>query len=171
MKFNEQQIKERRTVEAMQKEYMGFQGKFFCIAKNLGSEILNQGSNDQTFLCYDNFWGTEEEIPTIDEETNITFLGWHYDALSIGSNLEIFVYDDEKKIRVSYNGITVYEENSGELEIFSPSLVWEEKIEHIYKIAKNKQKDKKQISKENAKIEFERKKKNIINELNYKWGI
>lgn len=171
MKFNEQQIKERRTIEAIQKEYMGFQGKFFCIAKNLGSEILDQGSNDQTFLSYDNFWEEEEEIPTIDEETNISFLGWHYDALSMGSNLEIFVYDDEKKIRVSYNGHTVYEEASGELEIFVPGEAWEEKIKKIYEIAKNKQKDKKQISKQNAKIDFERKKKNILDKLNYKWGL
>lgn len=171
MKFNEQQIKERRTVEAIQKEYMGFQGKFFCIAKNLGSEILDQGSKDQTFLSYDNFWGEEEEIPTIDEESSISFLGWHYDALKMGSNLEIFVYDNEKRIRVSYNGVTVYEESSGELEMFVPNKVWEEKIKYIYELAKNKQKDKKQTSKENAKIEFERKKKNILDELNYKWGI
>ena len=48
MKFNEQQIKEKRTVEAIQKEYMGFQGKLVCIARNLGHEILDQGVVSET---------------------------------------------------------------------------------------------------------------------------
>lgn len=172
MKFNEQQIKERRTVEAMKKEYMGFQGKFVSIARNLGNEILDQGKNDETFLSYDDFWGKEdEEIKEIDSDLNVNFIGWHYDGLGIGLNLEIFVYDNDKKIKACYEGITVYEESAGELEAYTPNNLWEDKIEDIYKLSKLKEKNIKQNARENAKIEFERKKKNLLDELNYKWGI
>ena len=61
MKFNEQQIKERRTVEAIQKEYMGFQGKFVNIAKNLGSEIIDQGYMSESFISYDDFWKKDKD--------------------------------------------------------------------------------------------------------------
>jgi hypothetical protein len=172
MKFNEQQIKERRTVEAMQKEYMGFQGKIVCIARNLGNEILDQGQTDQTFLNYDNYWKiNKDNIEKIDIDANVSFLGWQYDALGIGINLEIFVFEDEKKIKVSYDGKTVYEETLGELDIYTPDNIWEDKIESILKLAKLKEKNNKQNSKENAKIEFEKRKKNLLDELNYKWGI
>jgi len=172
MKFNEQQIKERRTVEAIQKEYMGFQGKFVRIAKNLGNEILDQGQSNQTFLNYDDFWKEEEEdIQEIDMDLEVNFLGWFYDALGIGMNMQIFVYDNDKTIKVSYEGRTVYEETSGDLDMYVPDNIWEDKINKIYDLAKSKEKDYKQNSKENAKIEFERKKKNLLDELNYKWGI
>lgn len=173
MKFNEQQIKERRIVEAIQKEYMGFQGKFACIAKNLGHEILDQGQNNQTFISYDDFWQNDEEneIKEIDTDANIIFLGWFYCGLKIGLNLEIFVYENDKKIKVFYEGVIVYEEESGDLNIYIPNKIWEDKIENIYILARTKEKESRQESKENAKIEFERKKKILLKELNYKWGI
>ena len=46
-----------------------------------------------------------------------------------------------------------------------------EAIEKIFQTSKIKEKDKKQVSKENLKIEFERRKKNLLAELNYKSGL
>jgi hypothetical protein len=172
MKFNEQQIKERRTVEAIQKEYMGFQGKFVNIAKNLGSEIIDQGYMSESFISYDDFWKKDkDDIQKMDMDQNIELIGWHYESLRIGINLEIFIFDNDKKIKVIYNGNNVYEETSGDLDMYVPYNEWEEAIEKIFKISKIIEKDKKQVSKENLKIEFERRKKNLLAELNYKWGV
>lgn len=172
MKFNEQQIKDRRTVEAIQKEYMGFKGKFVQIAQNLGNEIIDQGYMDENFISYDDFWKTDkDDIQEMDIDQNVELIGWYYEALGIGINLEIFIFDNDKKIKVIYNGRNVYEETAGDLELYVPSDEWEKKIDSIYKLSKNKEKNKKQTSKEDLKKEFERNKKNLIDELNYKWGI
>ena len=171
MKFNEQQIKEKRTVEAIQKEYMGFQGKLVCIAKNLGHEILDQGVVSET-LSYDDFWKTSgEDIQEIDIESNVDCVGWFFDGLGMGVNLEIFVFENDKKIKVAYESQNVYEEVSGELEAYVPNIIWEEKINPLYKRAKEKEIKRREQQKESAKSNFEKNKKKLINYLGNKWGI
>ena len=171
MKFNEQQIKEKRTVEAIQKEYMGFQGKLVCIARNLGHEILDQGVVSET-LSYDDFWKTSgEDIQEMDIESNVDCVGWFFDGLGMGVNLEIFVFENDKKIKVAYESQNVYEEVSGELEAYVPNIVWEEKINPLYKRAKEKEIKRREKQKESSKSNFEENKKKLINYLSNKWGI
>jgi len=171
MKFNEQQIKEKRTVEAIQKEYMGFQGKLVCIARNLGHEILDQGVVKET-LSYDDFWKTSgEDIQEMDIESNVDCVGWFFDGLGMGVNLEIFVFENDKKIKVAYESQNVYEEVSGELEAYVPNIVWEEKINPLYKRAKEKEIKSREKQKELSKSNFEENKKKLINYLSNKWGI
>jgi hypothetical protein len=171
MKFNEQQIKEKRTVEAIQKEYMGFQGKLVCIARNLGHEILDQGVVKET-LSYDDFWKTSgEDIQEMDIESNVDCVGWFFDGLGMGVNLEIFVFENDKKIKVAYESQNVYEEVSGELEAYVPNIVWEEKINPLYRRAKEKEIKRREQQKESSKSNFEENKKKLINYLSNKWGI
>jgi hypothetical protein len=171
MKFNEQQIKEKRTVEAIQKEYMGFQGKLVCIARNLGHEILDQGAVKET-LSYDDFWKISgEDIQQMDIESNVDCVGWFFDGLGMGVNLEIFVFENDKKIKVAYESQNVYEEVSGELEAYVPNIVWEEKINPLYKRAKEKEIKRREKQKESSKSNFEENKKKLINYLSNKWGI
>jgi hypothetical protein len=171
MKFNEQQIKEKRTVEAIQKEYMGFQGKLVCIARNLGHEILDQGVVSET-LSYDDFWKTSgEDIQEMDVESNVNCVGWFFDGLGMGVNLEIFVFENDKKIKVAYESQNVYEEVSGELEAYVPNIVWEEKINPLYKRAKEKEIKRREQQKESSRSNFEENKKKLINYLSNKWGI
>jgi len=171
MKFNEQQIKEKRTVEAIQKEYMGFQGKLVCIARNLGHEILDQGVVSET-LSYDDFWKTSgEDIQEMDVESNVNCVGWFFDGLGMGVNLEIFVFENDKKIKVAYESQNVYEEVSGELEAYVPNIVWEEKINPLYKRAKEKEIKRREQQKELSRSNFEENKKKLINYLSNKWGI
>jgi len=171
MKFNEQQIKEKRTVEAIQKEYMGFQGKLVCIARNLGHEILDQGVVSET-LSYDDFWKTSgEDIQEMDIESNVDCVGWFFDGLGMGVNLEIFVFENDKKIKVAYESQNVYEEVSGELEAYVPNIVWEEKINPLYKRAKEKEIKRREQQKESSRSNFEENKKKLINYLSNKWGI
>jgi hypothetical protein len=171
MKFNEQQIKEKRTVEAIQKEYMGFQGKLVCIARNLGHEILDQGVVSET-LSYDDFWKTSgEDIQEMDIESNVDCVGWFFDGLGMGVNLEIFVFENDKKIKVAYESQNVYEEVSGELEAYVPNIIWEEKINPLYKKAKEKEIKRREQQKKLSKSNFEENKKKLINYLSNKWGI
>ena len=171
MKFNEQQIKEKRTVEAIQKEYMGFQGKLVCIARNLGHEIVDQGAVSET-LSYDDFWKTaDDEIQEIDVESNVDCVGWFFDGLGMGINLEIFVFENDKKIKVAYESQNVYEEVSGELEAYVPNIIWEEKINPLYKRAKEKEIKRREQQNESSRSNFEENKKKLINYLSNKWGI
>ena len=61
--------------------------------------------------------------------------------MGVGTNLEIFIFDNNKKIKVEYNGRNVYEEMAGDLELYVPYKEWEDKIESIYKLCKTKEKN------------------------------
>lgn len=170
MEINEQQIKEKRTFEAMQKEYIGYQGKFFRIAFNLGDEIIKQGE-ELNYLSYDDFWQeNNEDIKTLDENSYIDTIGWAFDGLKYGNKIEIFVLDEEKKIKVTHDCRTVYEEILGEVESYCPGD-WEKYIENLIKLTTEKEAVLRQRSKEQAKSKFEQNKKNILNYLSERWGI
>jgi hypothetical protein len=150
---------------------MGFQGKLVCIARNLGHEILDQGVVSET-LSYDDFWKTSgEDIQEMDVESNVNCVGWFFDGLGMGVNLEIFVFENDKKIKVAYESQNVYEEVSGELEAYVPNIVWEEKINPLYKRAKEKEIKRREQQKESSRSNFEENKKKLINYLSNKWGI
>ncbi len=62
----------------------------------------------------------------------LSILGWHFDGLSRGMNLQIQHDDEDKKLIVYYNGRIVFQETAGNLESYVPSE-WEEHIEKLYK--------------------------------------
>lgn len=171
MEINEQQIKEKRTFEAMQKEYVGYQGKFFRIAYNLGNEIIRQGE-ERSHLVYDDFWGSNEndEIKTLDENSSIDIVGWAFDGLRQGNNLEILVFDEEKKIKVIFDCKKVYEEILGEIESYCPGD-WERNIDNLMVLVLKKEAENKQKIREESKDRFVQNKKNILNYLSERWGI
>jgi hypothetical protein len=171
MKFNEQLIKEKRTIEATKKEYMGANSKFILICKNLGEEIIQQGS-DNNFIKYDNFWDKEESsYETIDENTPISSLGFYFYGLNYSCNLEIYFLDYEKLTKVIYEGAKVYEEINGELEAYTPNNEWEIMIENLYNLAKEKDKKLKIKEKERKKQIFEERKSSMLEILKKVWGI
>jgi len=170
MKFNEQLIKEKRTIEATKKEYLGVNGKFVLISKNLGEEIIHQGS-DNNYIKYDNFWDKEKEYETIDENTPISSLGFYFYGLNYSCNIEIYFLESEKLTKVIYNGQKVYEEVNGELFAYYPSNEWENQIEDLYKIAKEKDKLIKGKEKEKQKQVFEERKKGVLERLRNVWGV
>lgn len=171
MKFNEQLIKEKRTIEATKKEYMGANSKFILICKNLGEEIIQQGS-DNNFIKYDNFWDkAENTYETIDENTPINSLGFYFYGLNYSCNLEIYFLDYEKLTKVIYKGAKVYEEVNGELEAYTPDDEWEFMIENLYNLAKEKDKKLKNKEKERKKQIFEERKSSMLEMLKKVWGI
>lgn len=175
MKFDEQIIKEKRVIEATKKDYLGSSGKFAVISKNLGDQIIDQGSLGGNFIVYDDFWGQAENpegsVSYLDENANLTSVGYYFYGLNYSYNIEIFYFEDQKKIDVKYNNDTVYREIGGDLERYVPNQDWENKIEILYKIAKPIEESNKKAEKKAMKEAFENKKNNILSYLKSKWGI
>jgi hypothetical protein len=141
------------------------------ICKNLGEEIIQQGS-DNNFIKYDNFWDKEESsYEIIDENTPISSLGFYFYGLNYSCNLEIYFLDHEKLTKVVYEGVKVYEEVNGELEAYTPNNEWEVMIEDLYNLAKEKDKKLKIKEKERKKQIFEERKSSMLEILKKVWGI
>ena len=151
MKFNEQVVREKRTIEAVKKQFMGTNGKLYLIAKNVGEPIIRQ-NEESSYIIYDNFWETNEsDIRTMDENEYSECIGHAFDGLRNGYNLEILAFNDDKLIKVFYNSRKVYEEIAGELDSYYPDDEWESKVEKLYLIAEKREVEYKKQEKENKK--------------------
>lgn len=171
MKFNEQLIKEKRTIEATKKEYMGPKGKMAIISSVLGSEIVQQGEENQ-YIKYDNFWEeTNDQYKTISENTPISSIGFFFYGLDYSYNIEIYYMENEKLIKVIYEGQKVYEEINGELESYVPNTIWEMVVEDLYKLAKEKYIFRNKEEKQKNKEIFEEKKADILSRIKKIWGV
>lgn len=188
-KHKQNVIKEKRTIEATKKNFMGPSGKFGVILKAFGNPIIRQGSGhfDQTFLDdpYENEVKEEfastlsgqkgpsmytEEIASADFDNSYNE-GMFFDGLSRGMHLEIIYWQNDNKLKVMYKGFPVYMEVAGELESYNPNKEWEDLIERLFlasskKIKEIKSNKDKEISKKinNKKIEF-------LKNLRDRWGI
>lgn len=171
MKFNEQVVREKRTIEAVKKQFMGTNGKLYLIAKNVGEPIIRQ-NEESSYIIYDNFWETNEsDIRTMDENEYSECIGHAFDGLRNGYNLEILAFNDDKLIKVFYNSRKVYEEIAGELDSYYPDDEWESKVEKLYLIAEKREVEYKKQEKENKKEKFEEKKSSFIDYLKEKWNL
>lgn len=173
MNNKENLIKEQRTIEAMKKGYMGYEGKFAFIAKKMGDPIISQhsGNFEQTFMEDFYEWNDQEEFPTMELEEGIMEVGIAFDDLKSGNNLSILLIHGDNEITLRYEGKLVYKEVANELESFVPNQSWENIIEKLYNKAKIIDKDR--TKKENANIiqSANIKKKEILQKLQEKWGI
>jgi hypothetical protein len=167
----EEIVKEQRTMEAMRKKLMGSEGKFVCIARFLGHPIISHSSLIDVKEL-DDFWELEEEeMPIIDENTITRNIGWIFDGLTFGVNLEIQYLDDFKEIKVNYDGKIVYKEVGGNLELYAPENVWEKRVDEFFIVAQKKEKNNRK-QKETEIKEIVRKKQNLILEkLKQRWNI
>jgi hypothetical protein len=167
----EEKIKEKRTIEAIKKKYMGRSGKFGIILRYMGEEIYTQSSPLHEVNYMEDPWAVEaeEEMEYFDEGATSTSIGWTYQAYNLGMHLE-FKYM-QGKLTVHYKGFPVYVEQYGELFCFVPIKEWEDKVEQLYKIASaREQKERKELKLE-KKIIAERQKQGFIRKLAKLWGI
>lgn len=171
----EQMIREARTIEAMRRGYMGMEGKLSTIAKRLGKPIIQQGSRsfDQTFLDDPFALEIEQEfgMPTIEEDDHSYEIGIHYDGLSRGVNLSIFVHFHHREIVCEYNGSRVYWEVAGELESYAPNESWENELDRIYDNAKKVEKLQKPHERKKLIEAANKKRQELLDEFKQKWGL
>lgn len=97
-------------------------------------------------------------------------IGWYFNGLSRGMNLEIKYIDLEKKLTVMYEGTCVYQEAFGELERYVPHEVWEDKIERLFKVAKDVAKQNRKIKKDTLVEDGKKAQKNWLQKMKEKWG-
>lgn len=175
-----------RTIEATKKN---INSKLVCIARNYGSPIIGHYydapliSEEEwaNFNDPDKDWSRVEDA----EDGTLPRLGFIYDSLKLGKNIEIVVMARETKnsktgkkelekptkVKCNYNGYTVYHEEEGRLLCYAPFDEWEKHIDKVYKNAIGS--DKLRIDEEKKEELRIRKKitKEALSKLRTLWGI
>lgn len=135
----EQKIKEIRTGEAIKKNLTK---KLTVIARFLGQEIIQTGGRSTDGFSFEEHsleeWNDDEDISTAD--VGGCPIGWMFDGLSFGCNMQIICYADSHHIKTTCDGVIVYEEIQGELQRYLPDNVWESRIDHWVKRAEQNRK-------------------------------
>jgi hypothetical protein len=102
-------------------------------------------------------WGEEQMPPEGGEwiedrpdrvDHSMTTIGYHFDGLNRGMQLEIRYLDYESELKVHFKGHLVFKEVKGELVTYIPHDEWEGHIESLYKVAKKKQVKEKENTKD-----------------------
>jgi hypothetical protein len=169
----EESVREARTIEATRKRFMGPSGKIGCIVKNLGQPIIASGSPNYEVTYLDDPFRLHdpEDFETLDEDEISYQIGWHFDGLNRGMNLEIKYLEDLKDLTVRWNCHVVYHEVNGELHGYAPYEEWEKNIEALYDLAKQKENHHRKKLREDHQRIAEKRSKELLRKMHEKWGI
>ena len=167
-------IKEQRTVQAINKDLMGSQGKIALICQAFGEPIIydNEISDSENYLnINDGFYDFDEsEIKTFSENHSSYQIGFWYDGINLGNGIEIKFLIHENEIKLYHKGSLKYHEESNNLIVYNPNGDWEKTLESLYFVAKKRIIEKnKKILEENQAIK-EKEKKNLIDDIRKNWG-
>lgn len=166
-------LKEKREIEATLKK---LSSKIQFILQNIGQPIISHSTG---MTSYDNeAWMTEGErmnfrnngMDTMDEEDEGYCIGYIYDTLSSGKNVELKYMINERELKASFNGYTVYKEVEGILQGYAPNDAWETVIESAYVRAKSVEESKSKIEKEIKQQKAIKKANTFIQKLRETWG-
>lgn len=182
-------IREKRTNQATKKNLMGPSGKFGAILQSFGHPVVRQGSGlidtnylqnpyeDEVYTEYESTFSgqdgpmayRDEILDSMDEYTCTE--GLMFDGLSRGVHLDIVYWHLNGEIKVTYRGYLVYREVAGFLDGYNPFPEWEDCVEKLYSVAKDKLKRMKKVEDEENKQLLEGHKKHFWEKLRLKWGI
>ena len=170
----DQEVRAQRQVEAVKK---GLSKKAAAVARFLGSEIRAPGFGledvgfTQDTYSLDVYDMPEEEAILEVSEDSFGIIGWSFDALSHGCNIQVNLMIEEHRVTVFHNGNIVFDEVAGDLERYLPDQEWESRVEHW---AKQTEKMKKQVKlAEQQDMEFRSEKllQGIRELLKMTWGV
>lgn len=133
----EEKIREQRTNEAIQKNYMGQQGKIYLIAKFLGTPITKQ-TDSVGMLPWDYLPEENDEIQILGEDSNSYDIGHFFDGLNRGLNLEIICHDYDGTIKLKWEGYTYYEEENNTLVRYYPYPPLEKIVDSLYTVVEDR---------------------------------
>lgn len=167
----ESRIQEQRTNEATKKNLIGMEGKIYMIAKYLGHEIIQDSEAPET-IDYEGFYKDIEpnEIPYFTEDSYTNYLGYTYNALNTGHNIEILTFDYEQRIKLFYNGNCVYHEEGSVLLSFIPDEKWEIPLKALYEAVEYKVKNKLEKYKIEEKNIIAKMEEKELEKIRKKWG-
>jgi hypothetical protein len=167
-------IKEQRTVQAINNDLMGSQGKIALICQAFGEPIIydNDISDAESLLnINDGFYDFDESgIKTFSENHSSYQIGLWYDGLKSGNGLEIKFLNHENEIKLYYKGYLKYHEESNNLLIYNPDGDWEKIVESIYFVAKKKIIEMNKKTLQENEVFKEKQKEKLIEEINKNWG-
>lgn len=177
----EKAIREKRTIEAAKKNLMGVAGKLGSIARYLGHPIKYQGSGLGDVRSLDDYLGerydvyaqwNDDELPTFDEDADfIETIGYIFDGLSRGIQIEIKYLDDTKTLTVHWKGYPVYREIAGDLFAYAPVDDWEDKVNKLYdqarKVASRIQEEERAMDEAKARKD----QNSFLQRLRLRWGL
>jgi hypothetical protein len=188
MKENNNLIDKVIRARKMQATQNNVNGKLILIARTYGSPIIGHYYNSPlTNEDWENFNDPDKDWSQIDEaeDGNLPRLGYVYDSLRMGVNLEVVVIAKEIKsaitgknelekpteVRCNYRGYRVYHEEEGILKCYAPFPEWEKVIDKVYNQATGT--DKKRQVKEKEEEQKHRKNatKKALQTLRMLWGI
>ncbi len=185
----ENKIKDLRTIEANQKNLVGPTGKLGIIVRMFGQPIIDEGGGiyevdylDYDQFSYEGFYETtvskqrgpslgDNRIHESDEDVTYRCLGYFYNALSAGINMEIRSEKDEDhfSLQVIVEGSVVYQELNGDLEQYVPGD-WEKKVNSLYRVAEKRLEGIKKNMAISIKQEAEENKQGFLQRLKERWG-
>lgn len=162
------------VIEARKREVVekNLRHKLMAIASTMGEPILvssassAMASDDALGVSiymernefYENESESEELIPTGEEYfQKPVVLGWHFDALRWGANIQVSHRPQEGLLFVTLDGHMVFREEFGELMAYVPMEAWESRIDHWAAIAEKrlqnrKKEEEKEIAREQKSI-------------------
>lgn len=166
---------EKRVIQATDRNLMGAQGKLGCILRNMGQPIYQEGGGfiDTNYLdapWYEDFSDGNSDIADPEDE-DILVLGWHFDGLTSGVQLEIRYLDKTKELMASWKGRMVYQEVRGELRAYAPGDEWEGAVDRLYQGAKKRDRVALQREKEEEAAKDMKEKLGFLAALKRLWGI
>jgi hypothetical protein len=169
----EQQIQQRRTIDAATKNYLGVSGKFGTIVRHLGSMIVSQdgGLYDVRYLETEPPPPADPEAIPMFEDAGSNVIGAVFDGLSRGMHLEIKYIKHSAELTVHYKGYLVYQEVAGDLYCFNPFPEWETMIEKLYVVAKKVHDQYQADMTERNYNEGVAEKAGFLERLRMRWGI
>lgn len=98
-------------------------------------------------------------------------IGWIFDSLSTGINMEIKYIIENAELTVQYDGVYVYKELEGDLKTYVPSDSWELKVESLYKRAKKINEELNKSVKEEKLNKAKKEKESWITRMKNNWGL
>ena len=166
----ESRIKDQRTAIAASKDYIGPQGIFCFIAKNLGDQIIQDSLGD----VYQNYLPEFTEPPPsddfrfqeMDEDATSFVIGYGYNK----NGLEIVYKEHESSIKVYYGGYLMYHEISEDLQLYKPNKLWEDVVETINQQARIKYAKKMEDLQRKKAKDSKEYKQAFLQELKDRWG-
>lgn len=181
-----QKLIQTRTIEATKDK---IHDKMVCIARNMGSPIIGHYfDNPITDTDWDNFFNADTDWsrpPEDADDGTLPRLGFVYDSLKHGVNMEIVVMVKEVKnpvtgmkeldkpteIRCTYRGYRVYHEEDGNLRCYAPFPEWRDHLDKMYRLATGKDTKRKAVEKEEEKEIKKKATKKALQNLRRLWGI
>lgn len=161
------------------REEMGYSSS--SLDEYLGYEIYDNNTEEatiETMEVYDDF-GSPVESPNSPEWNQSTKrksytvdkIGYYFQSLSSGINLEIKYLDDSKELITNYKGYLVYKELGGELQAYVPNEEWEKHIDNFYRLAKKKEDAARKKEKVDKVLKAEKNKAKWLETMRKFWGV